>query len=230
MTAFTTVLSALTSALLSALLLLTPAPPTGGMGTDMTDVPQDEQVRERILRQAPNGRFHKHGWNHYGPGYFTLDAETGVLTAHGGMGLLWYAAEEFDDFVLELEYRCDVERANAGVFLRVPGVPTSDEYIYHSFEVQINDAGEGIHTTGAVYDAEAPTKDATRPTGTWNAFRITFRGDRIIVELNGEQILDWRAEPRGKIRDFAEKGYIGLQNHDHDTSVQFRNIFITRLR
>ena len=32
------------------------------------------------------------------------------------------------------------------------------------------------------------------------------------------------AEPRGKIRDFAPLGYIGLQNHDWETSVHFRNI------
>jgi len=183
---------------------------------------------ERILR-LQNGRYSKHGWNHYGPGHFTLDRETGVLTAHGGMGLFWYAAEPYGDFVLELEFRTADRRNNSGIFLRVPEMPASDEYIYHSFEIQIDDGSEGVHHTGAVYDAEAPTKDASRAPGEWNHYRITFQGDRITVVLNEQQVVDWKAEPRGKIRDFASRGYIGLQNHDDGSPVQFRNVYVKRL-
>lgn len=180
---------------------------------------------EQILGQS-NGRYSKHGWNHYGPGYFVLDPQTGVLESHGGMGLLWYSAKQYGDFVLELEFMCSDEATNSGVFLRVPGVPSSDDYIYHSFEIQINDAGEGIHRTGAVYDAEAPTEAASRPAGEWNRLKVAFIGDHITVELNGKQVVDWEAEPRGKIEDFADRGYIGLQNHDDRSPVYFRNIYV----
>jgi hypothetical protein len=180
---------------------------------------------QQILRSF-NGRYSKAGWNHYGPGYFDLDPETGVLTAHGGMGLFWYSVKEYSDFVLELEFMCSDETTNSGVFLRVPGVPTSDDYIYHSFEVQIYDAGEGIHMTGAAYDAEGPTRLASNPPGEWNRFRISFVANRLQVELNGERVLDWEAEPRGKVEDFAPRGYVGLQNHDDQSPVYFRNIYI----
>jgi len=183
---------------------------------------------ERILR-LQDGRYNKHGWNHYGPGYFDLDPESGVLTSHGGMGLLWYAAQEYGDFVLELEFKTTDVRANSGVFVRVPEVPTSDDYIYHSFEIQIDQVSEGIHSMGGVYDAEAPSKVAARAPGEWNQYRITFQGNRITVVLNGEKVVDWEAEPRGKIRDFAPRGYIGLQNHDDGSIVQFRNIFVKAL-
>jgi 3-keto-disaccharide hydrolase len=175
------------------------------------------------------GEYSKHGWNHYGPGYFELDQETGVLSSHGGMGLLWYGARELQDFVLELEYKCAGERTNSGVFLRVPEMPVSDEYIYHSFEVQIDDASEGTHHTGAVFDAEAPSEHAGKPAGEWNQMRITFVGDRIRVEINGKQVVDWQAEPRGKIRDFAARGFIGLQNHDDVAPVSFRNVRLAEL-
>jgi hypothetical protein len=145
------------------------------------------------------------------------------------MGLLWYSVKEFSDFVLELDFRCTSAETNSGVFVRVPGMPTSDDYIYHSFEVQIYDAGEGIHVTGAAYDAEAPTHQASNPPGEWNHFKITFVGDRLQVELNGEAILDWEAEPRGKVEDFAPSGYIGLQNHDDLSPVYFRNIIVREL-
>lgn len=190
--------------------------------------PPMEEGFQQILKSV-DGRFHKGGWNHYGPGYFELDPTTGVLTSHGGMGLFWYSVREFGDFVLELDFMCADESTNSGVFLRVPGVPASDDYIYHAFEIQIDDASEGIHHTGAAYDAQAPTHRASRPPGEWNHFRITFEGRRLQVELNGEVVLDWEAEPRGKVEDFAERGYIGLQNHDDRSPVRFRNIFVKPL-
>ncbi len=183
---------------------------------------------EQILK-SHNGRYEKHGWNHYGPGYFELDRETGILKSHGGMGLLWYAAKEYSDFVLELEFMCSDRTTNSGVFLRVPGVPTSDDYIYHSFEIQIDDANEGIHHTGAVYDAEAPSQHASNVPGEWNQLKVSFIGDRISVVLNGKQVVDWKAEPRGKVVDFADRGYIGLQNHDDRSPVYFRNIYVKDL-
>jgi sugar phosphate isomerase/epimerase len=183
---------------------------------------------EEILGRS-RGRYSKHGWNHYGPGYFELDEKDGVLKSQGGMGLLWYSVKKYRDFILDLEFKCAQKNTNSGVFLRVPALPTNDDYIYHSFEIQIHDAGAGVHKTAAVYDAEAPTRDAFMPTGEWNHLKITFQGRRIDVELNGQPVLSWEAEPRGKIKDFAAEGYIGLQNHDSIAPVYFRNIFVKEL-
>ena len=183
---------------------------------------------DEILRRS-NGLYSKHGWNHYGPGYFDLEEKTGILQSHGGMGLFWYSVKKYKDFILELDFKCQVKDTNSGIFLRVPEMPTSDDYIYHSFEVQIYDAGQDIHKTAAIYDAEPPKFDAFNPTGEWNHMKITFKGNHITVELNGQKVVDWEAEPRGKIRDFAKEGYIGLQNHDRETSVYFRNIFVKEL-
>ncbi len=176
-----------------------------------------------------NGRYSKHGWNHYGPGYFELNEKAGVLKSQGGMGLFWYSAKRFRDFVLELEFKCSQKSTNSGIFIRVPDVPTSNDYIYHSFEVQIYDAGQGIHRTGAIYDAEAPGQDTAKPTGEWNHLKITCQGRRVRVELNGTDVLDWQMEPRGKVKDFAAEGFIGLQNHDSISPVYFRNLFIKEI-
>lgn len=177
-----------------------------------------------------DGMYHKHGWNHYGPGYFDLDEKTGVLTSYGGMGLFWYSAKKYGDFILELDFKCSDKATNSGIFLRVPEMPINNDYIFHSFEIQINDAGKDIYKTAAVYDAEAPKSDAFKETGKWNLFKITFKGSHIQVELNGQAVLDWEAEPRGKVKDFAREGYIGLQNHDLHSHVYFRNIFIKELK
>lgn len=176
------------------------------------------------------GRYEKHGWNHYGPGYFEIDPKTGILTSSGGMGLLWFSQKKYGDFILDLEYKCLAPKTNSGIFLRVPEFVTSDDYIYRSFEIQIDDASEKKHQTGAVYDAEPPKEKAFKPTGQWNHYRISFIGDVITVVLNDKEIINWRAEPKGKIKDFAKSGYVGLQNHDSDAKVSFRNIFIKEVK
>jgi sugar phosphate isomerase/epimerase len=183
---------------------------------------------DQILRRS-DWRYSKHGWNHYGPGYFELDEKTGVLKSQGGMGLLWYTAKRYRDFVLELDYRCAQINTNSGVFVRVPEVPASDDYIYHSFEVQISDEGKGIHGTGAIYDAQAPDRNASKPTGEWNHMKVTCQGKNIKVEINGAPVVDWNMEPRGKIKDFSLEGYLGLQNHDSIAPVFFRDVFVKEL-
>jgi sugar phosphate isomerase/epimerase len=177
----------------------------------------------RIFR--PN----KDGWNHYGPGYFEVDAK-GVLKGQSGMGLLWYSVRKYRDFILECDFKCSTPTTNSGIFLRVPEVPTSDDYIYHSIEIQIDDTSKGIHHTGAAYDIEAPTAVASKPTGEWNHFKIEFRGSRLKVELNGTPVMDWEARPGGKVMDLAPEGYVGFQNHDSVSPPYFRNIYIKELK
>jgi sugar phosphate isomerase/epimerase len=203
---------------------LNPAPPILEGLAHIKDITYYEDFEE--ILSWWDGKFSKSGWNHYGPGYFVLDEKTGILKSQGGMGLLWYSRKKYGDFVLELEFKCSQTDTNSGIFLRVPEVPSSDDYIYHSFEIQVYDCGTGVHKTGAIYDAEAPRSDAFKPTGEWNFYEITFREDRIRVKLNGTEVVDWKAESRGKIKDFAREGYIGFQNHDSISPVYFRNIYV----
>ncbi|MGE5741641.1 MAG: family 16 glycoside hydrolase [Candidatus Aminicenantes bacterium RBG_16_66_30] len=181
----------------------------------------------QILRRSGGG-YEKHGWNHYGPGYFECDPKTGVLKGQGGMGLLWYT-KKVKDFVLECDFRCSTPTTNSGIFLRIPEVPVSDDYIYHAIEIQIDDTSTDIHHTGAAYDIEAPKVQASVPTGQWNHFRIEFKGMHLKVDLNGRTVLDWQAHPGGKVRDLSPEGYIGLQNHDSQSPPFFRNVYLKEL-
>jgi hypothetical protein len=181
----------------------------------------------QIFRRGWNG-YEKHGWNHYGPGYFEVDSKTGVLKGQGGMGLLWYG-KKVKDFILELEFKCATETTNSGIFLRVPEVPTSDNYIYHSIEIQIDDHSTGLHHTGAAYDIQAPSASASLAPGQWNHMKIEFRGMHLKVEINGKLVQDWEAHPGGKVRDIFPEGFIGLQNHDSDSPPFFRNIYLKEL-
>ncbi len=186
---------------------------------------------QELVNRSEYGDFTKFGWNHAGDGYFTIDRATGELTAHGGGGLLWYSKRMFGDFELELEFNCDSVNTNSGIFLRIPTLPASYDYIHHSFEVQIMDRSSrgSLHATGAIYDAAPATKPASLGAGKWNRINITCQGLRYLVVLNGETVVDWIARPAGKIADHWPKGYIGLQNHDGGGEIHFRNIRIREL-
>jgi len=81
--------------------------------------------------------------------------------------------------------------------------------------------------------AAVPKTHADHNIGEWNTFRITLRGDRVTVVLNGKTVIDHAQMP-----GIARRGPIGLQHHGRwadgkwvgpPALVQFRNIFIKEL-
>jgi hypothetical protein len=66
-----------------------------------------------------------------------------------------------------------------------------------------------------------PFKNADRPLGEWNTFLVTIKGDRMMVELNGEPVID------AELPDLPKSGPIGLQHHGDP--VQFRQLWVKSL-
>ena len=165
------------------------------------------------------------GWSHAGPGHFEL--QDGVLRTHGGLGLLWYSAQSFGDFELRLDWRTSDRTDNSGVFLRFPD-PHDDPRvaIEHGYEVQINDdPSRDPQTTGAIYGFRAPSSSASNPPGQWNSYRIRVTGSEYEVWLN--DVLVNRFVSTDSTRGL--EGYVGLQNHDPDSTVDFRDIRVEPL-
>jgi hypothetical protein len=170
------------------------------------------------------------GWRMAGRGGFRWAAD-GILESHGGSGLLWYAAQAFDDCVIEVSWRLSALEDNSGVFLRIP--PLSDDIgpaIERGYEIQIDDRGvdrpggrmgSPLHLTGAVYRLAPARRLASRAVGSWNAFRITAQGATITVDLNGEEVS--RLENGTRERS----GHIALQCHHEGSRVQFRDLRLT---
>lgn len=67
-----------------------------------------------------------------------------------------------------------------------------------------------------------PFIKADRPFGEWNVFLITLQNDRMIVQLNGQEVLRSESLP-----GLPPKGPIGLQHHGD--RIQFRNIWVKSL-
>jgi hypothetical protein len=94
------------------------------------------------------------------------------------------------------------------------------------YEIQIDDSampdGNPLYKTGAIYNFAAPSNVASKPVGQWNTFGIEVTGQKYRVTLNGEKVI-----PEFTCNRNTE-GYIGIQNHDIDSNVSFKNIRIKR--
>jgi hypothetical protein len=171
------------------------------------------------------------GWAHTGPGYFTVDEENESLVSHGGMGMLFYYDRKFDDFELTLEWSMETEDGNSGVFFRFPNLPqiqrASDAEgrnlagpwgaVNEGYEIQIQNK-----STGDLYSFEEGQMPQLKPVGEWNEMKIRAEGPHVQVWVNGKQVGDYQA-PR------SLEGYIGVQNHDPDSSVRFWKLRIQPL-
>lgn len=157
--------------------------------------------------QAPSGSF-----------YLTDD---GSIRSEGGMGMLWYAEREFEDFSVRLQFK-DVapegHRANTGVFVRFPDPRTPAEdrpdgscgtfgdapespawvAIYCGQEVQIYDGESGEpQKTGSIYNFDPVDLDQAGATqkGVWNDYEIRVVGQRYTIVRNGERINTFDNDP-----------------------------------
>ena len=181
-------------------------------------------------------------WQHIGPGRFVL--EDGLLKTEGGMGLLWYKKQKFGDCVLRVVYKTTRQDDNSGVYVRIAEPPEDPWFaVHHGYEVQIADADDGspYRVSGAVYSFAKAASRPTKPAGEWNVLEIVLRGDRIQTSINGVQVTDFNsADPvpalgaRGGMGDpepdpRPNSGYIGLQNHDRNCVVYFKEVSVRPL-
>ena len=170
---------------------------------------------------------------------------------------------EFGDYVLRAEWRIkSTPYVNPNVFIILSNglhkkdadgkeirlnVPDSDSGIYMrgSSKAQVNiwawpvGSGEvyGYRTDSKmppeVRAAVTPKRNADRDIGTWNAFEITMRGDRLTVVLNGEEVIT-----NAQLPGVPARGPVVLQHHGGKKNgvwvsppslVQFRNISIKEM-
>ena len=154
-----------------------------------------------------------------GAGFFA--EENGTLRAEGGLGLFWYTRKKYGDFELVLDWKTNSPSADSGVFVRIANVPEVPRHaIKHGYEIQINDAHSNpLNQTGAIRGYMPPSHIPTHPVGEWNEMKIIVRGAEYNVWINSEHVCTFFSRR-------AMLGFIGLQNHDKNSTVWYRNIRI----
>jgi 3-keto-disaccharide hydrolase len=175
------------------------------------------------------------GWKVHGGKKESWAAEKGVLFVKGGRGGWLMTEKEYGDFELRLEFKVP-KGGNSGVALRSP---LKGDPAYSGMEVQILDdpAYKGLQkwqATGSIYGVVPASKVTTKKVGEWNSYKITCKGRKVTVELNGTKVvdtdLDDHKEKHGKTHPgiLRDKGHIGLQ--EHGGRVEFRRISIKELK
>ncbi|GGI08100.1 hypothetical protein GCM10011354_27410 [Egicoccus halophilus] len=168
-------------------------------------------------------------WRLAGAGAFGRVADCSLRT-HGGMGLLWYTAEDFGDYSLKLDWKIPGDH-NGGVFLGFPN-PGDDPWVAvdHGYEIQIDPTDAPDRTTGAIYTFQGADPDAVaasiNPPGAWNEYELEVTDDRIRVFLNGTLVNDFVSTDPA--RDLSQ-GFIGVQNHGGGDTVFYRNLRLAPL-
>jgi len=207
--------------------------PLGAFPAESSSAPKAQKGWESLF----NGK-DLTGWT-YKPDSWRVD--DGVLTCGETAGDIW-TEEQFGNFAIDLEFKVP-QKGNSGVFVRTAD-PKSP--VQTGIEIQVFDSygkpEADKHDCGAVYDCVAPTKNMAKQAGEWNRMVVTCKDNTIQVELNGEPIIDMDVDkwtephmnPDGTknkynaaVKDFARKGYVGLQYHGKP--VWYRNIKIKRM-
>ncbi|MHC5540597.1 3-keto-disaccharide hydrolase [Singulisphaera rosea] len=179
------------------------------------------------------------GWEHVGPGRFVV--EDGELRTEGGMGLLWYSREKLGDCVIRVVYKTGTPRSNSGLYIRIADKPADPWFaVHHGFEVQIADGGRSARGTGSIYTFADAKAQPGKPLE-WNTLEVTLKGNRVTTMINGTPVAEFDSSVlKPDAKDIIgegdpargprpEKGYIGLQNHDKDSKVSFKEVSVRPL-
>lgn len=152
----------------------------------------------------------------------------GMLTGAGDRGCWLLSEKEYGDFVLEYEFKLG-PRGNSGLALRAPakGDPAFDGMEMQMADFRYNPEAKPSELTGGLYRAVAPSKQVYLPEK-WNKVKVTLKGAKIIVEMNGtviqdtdlsthtEEVLRHDGSKAPPIKDRPRRGHIGFQNLSRD--------------
>ena len=173
------------------------------------------------------------------PGEWVFENGTLVAKDHN---TIW-TKKSYTNFVLDLEFKVAKE-SNSGVFLRSGNVKD----VLAALEIQVHDSADGAlyGMVGAIYNAQPPSKNMSKPIGEWNHYTITCKGSHVSLIFNGEEVFDadlnnWK-EPKKNpdgtankfpkaLKDYSRSGPLGLQglHGKAQAPVWYRNLKIREL-
>ena len=162
----------------------------------------------------------------------------GVLRSKPNVREVLYTTREFDDFIVQLEFKLS-PGSNNGLAIRYPG--SGDPAYTGMCEIQILDPGHPnagklapSQHHGSAFGMAAAQQGRLKPVGEWNFQQVTVRGSKIRVELNGSVILETDLANVNKFLNNAphpgkdrKRGYFGF--YPINSVTEFRNIRIRPL-
>jgi hypothetical protein len=217
-----------------------PKPPGAAIHVENTLTSEERSQGWKLLFDGKT----TNGWRGYKEqtvpaGWQVVDGAL-VRTGRGGDII---TVDQYDNFELALEWKIS-PGGNSGVMYRVSEDGEASYYTGPEVQVLDNhkhpDGKSPLTSAGSCFGLYAPSKDVTRPVGSWNELRLVVRGNRVEHWLNGEKVVqyelfsaDWNQRVEGsKFKQWPKfgripRGHIALQ--EHGNRVEFRNIKIRKL-
>lgn len=136
--------------------------------------------------------------------------EDGTIVVSSGEKGLLYTTTQFCNYVLQVDFRAE-QGTNSGIFLHTP--PKKQEPASDCYELNIAEA-DNPFPTGSLVERQKAEAEVT--SGQWHSYEVTVDGDRVLVKVDGQQVLDY-TDPKP-----LRRGHIGLQLNSG--RIAFRNI------
>lgn len=176
-----------------------------------------------------NGR-NLNGWVNVNGAPETYIVRDNMIVTSGIPNGMLRTEKQYQNYILELEWRHLQEKGNAGLFIHSDDLPPVGRPFTRAVEIQIMDGNGGdiFAIQGATmtpwkphpWERSFPVENRNNPAGQWNHYRVESRDGMIKLLVNGKEV-NWgyHANPR--------KGYICLEAEGSEA--QFRNIRIKEL-
>ena len=179
------------------------------------------------------------GWVNVNCAPETWTVKDGIIVCSGIPTGVLRTEKQYENYILELEWRHIKEGGNAGLFIHSDPITAPGQPFTRSIEVQILDGrntenytshGDVFAIHGATMKPDKPhpggwmrslpSERRCKPAGQWNHYRVESRDGQISLAVNGKVVtLASEANPR--------KGYICLESEGSEA--HFRNIRIQQL-
>jgi DNA-binding beta-propeller fold protein YncE len=186
-----------------------------------------------------NGR-DLNGWTNVNCAQSTWSVRDDLVVSTGVPTGVLRTLREFENFIVELEWKHIVPGGNAGFFVHSGALPVRGQPFTKAIEIQIldRDHPEGIATGhGDVFSIQGatfvpdrphprgwmrclPSERRAKPAGEWNHYRVECRDGRVKLAVNGKEVSGgYDCNPR--------KGFICLESEGSEC--HFRNLRIQEL-
>ena len=179
------------------------------------------------------------GWVNVNCAPETWQVKDGIIVCSGIPTGVLRTQKQYENYVLELEWRHIKEGGNAGLFIHSDALPAPGQPFTRSIEVQVMDGRntENYTSHGDVFAIQGatmapdkphpggwmrslPSERRCKPAGQWNHYRLESRDGTVTLAVNGQVVTrGYDLKPR--------KGYICLESEGSE--VHFRDIRIREL-
>ncbi len=182
------------------------------------------------------------GWNNVNCAPSTWTVRDGVIVCTGVPTGLLRSDKQYENYVLELEWKHLKQNGNAGLFVHSAALPARGQPFTKSIEVQVmlmeKPHPEGLYTgQGDIFSIHGarfvpdrphpkgwerclPSEHRTKPAGEWNHYKVICQDGVIKLHVNGKEV-------SGGTKCVPRKGYVMLESEGSE--VHFRNIRIKEL-